>query len=65
MASKVSLLLRVIVSILLGQTLFFKFLGAQESIDLFTKLGMEPWGRYGTGVAELIVIIQPLISNSD
>ncbi len=45
----------------LGQTLFFKFSGASESIALFTKLGVEPWGRYGTGVLELIACILLLI----
>lgn len=52
-----SLVLRLVVSLLLGQTLFFKFTGADESKMLFTELGMEPWGRYGTGVVELIAII--------
>jgi Flp pilus assembly protein protease CpaA len=27
---------------------------APESVYIFTKVGMEPWGRYGSGVAELI-----------
>src|SRR5882757_9010984 len=45
---------RLVVAIILLQTLFFKFTGAQESIELFTKLGAEPWGRIGTGVLELI-----------
>lgn len=57
MTSIISIILRVIISILLGQTLYFKFTGAEESVDLFTKLGMEPWGRYGTGVAELAAIV--------
>ena len=55
--SKVSsLVLRILVVLILGQTLPFKFLGAEESKMLFTQLGMEPWGRYGTGIAELIAI---------
>jgi uncharacterized membrane protein YphA (DoxX/SURF4 family) len=45
---------RIVVAIILLQTLFFKFTGAQESVELFTKLGAEPWGRIGTGVIELI-----------
>lgn len=36
------------------QTLYFKFSGHPQSVALFTQLGMEPWGRYGTGVLELI-----------
>lgn len=39
------------------QTLYFKFTGASESVHLFTLLGMEPWGRYGTGVMELLASI--------
>jgi len=34
--------------------LIFKFTGAQESVELFTKLGAESWGRIGTGIIELI-----------
>jgi len=45
---------RIVAAIILLQTLFFKFTGAQESVELFTKLGAEPWGRIGTGVIELI-----------
>ncbi len=41
-------------AVILAQTLFFKFTGAEESIYIFTKVGLEPWGRYGSGVAELI-----------
>lgn len=41
---------------ILGQTLFFKFTGAPESRYIFTALGMEPWGRWGTGVAELVAV---------
>src|SRR5258708_2908504 len=45
---------RIVAAVILGQTLFFKFTGAEESIYIFTKVGLEPWGRYGSGVAELI-----------
>jgi hypothetical protein len=48
---------RVVAAVILGQTLFFKFTGADESIYIFTKVGLEPWGRYGSGVAELIATI--------
>jgi hypothetical protein len=36
------------------QTLYFKFTGAPESVEIFTRIGMEPWGRIGVGVMELI-----------
>jgi uncharacterized membrane protein YphA (DoxX/SURF4 family) len=48
---------RVTAAVILAQTLFFKFTGAAESIYIFTKVGMEPWGRYGSGVAELIAAV--------
>jgi hypothetical protein len=46
--------LRLIAAAILLQTLFFKFSGAQESVYIFSTLGMEPWGRIGSGVVELI-----------
>ena len=46
--------MRLIVAIILLQTLFFKFSGARESVYIFSTLGMEPWGRIGSGVFELI-----------
>lgn len=53
--------LRGIAAIILLQTLFFKFTGAKESVYIFTTLGMEPWGRIGSGVAELIASILLLL----
>lgn len=49
----VSTVLQLIAAGILLQTLFFKFTGAEESVYIFTTLGMEPWGRIGSGVAEL------------
>jgi putative oxidoreductase len=46
-------LLRLIAAFIMIQSLFFKFSGAEESIYIFSKLGMEPWGRIGTGIIEL------------
>ncbi len=51
------ILLKIILSIIIGQTLFFKFSGAAESIYIFTQLGVEPWGRIGLGIIELIAIL--------
>jgi len=53
--------LRLIGAFILLQTLHFKFGGLDESKRLFSALGMEPWGRIGTGVAELIAGILILI----
>lgn len=46
------------------QTLFFKFTAAPESIFIFETVGMEPWGRIGTGVLELIASILLLINRT-
>jgi len=52
---------RIVVAVILLQTLFFKFTGAKESVYIFTTLGAEPWGRVGSGVVELIASILILI----
>ena len=57
----ISWLLRIIAAVILLQTLYFKFTGHPESVELFTKLGVEPWGRIGTGIIELITGILLLI----
>lgn len=46
--------LQVLVACILLQTLYFKFSGAEESRYIFTTLGLEPWGRIGTGCVELV-----------
>ena len=56
-----SWILRIIAAAILLQTLYFKFSGHPESVELFTKLGVEPWGRIGTGIIELITGILLLI----
>ena len=53
--------LRLLAAVILLQTLYFKFSAAPESIYIFSKLGMEPWGRIGTGILELIAGILLLI----
>jgi len=52
-----SWIVRLTAAVILLQTLFFKFTGAPESVYIFTKVGLEPWGRYGSGVVELIAAI--------
>lgn len=56
--------LRIAAAAILLQTLYFKFTGHPESVALFTKLGVEPWGRIGTGVIELITGILLLIPST-
>ncbi len=52
-----SWVVRAIVAVILVQTLFFKFSGAPESVYIFKAVGQEPWGRYGSGVVELIAAV--------
>ncbi|TAE53140.1 MAG: DoxX family membrane protein [Bacteroidetes bacterium] len=56
-----SWILRIIAAVILLQTLFFKFSGAAESVYIFTKLGIEPFGRIGSGIGELISAVLLLI----
>ena len=57
----ISWICQITAAVILLQTLYFKFTGAPESVYIFTKVGLEPWGRYATGVAELIASIMLLI----
>jgi putative oxidoreductase len=59
--SVLSWFLQLAVAGILLQTLFFKFTGAEESVYIFSTVGrflniagVEPWGRIGSGVLELI-----------
>ncbi len=54
-------ILRLLAAIVLLQTLYFKFTAAPESIYVFSKLGMESWGRIGSGIFELIASVLILI----
>lgn len=54
-------ILRLVPAIILLQTLYFKFTGHPQSVKLFTLIGMEPSGRIGSGVVELIAAILILI----
>ncbi len=60
-ATIVSWILQLVVAFILGQTLFFKFTGAEETIALFDVLGAEPMGRYATAVAELVCVVLLLV----
>ncbi|MGH9750287.1 MAG: DoxX family protein [Candidatus Polarisedimenticolia bacterium] len=56
-----SWLLRIAAAVILFQTLYFKFTAAPESVYIFTTLGMEPWGRIGSGIAELVAGVLLLV----
>jgi uncharacterized membrane protein YphA (DoxX/SURF4 family) len=50
----ISWICQIVAAIILLQTLFFKFTGAEESIYIFSELGVEPIGRIGSGIVELV-----------
>ncbi len=52
-----SFILKLVVAVILIQTLYFKFTGSPESKYIFETVGMEPWGRIGTGIVELISVM--------
>lgn len=58
------LILRLIAAIILIQTLWFKFTGAEESVYIFSTLGLEPWGRIGSGIGELIASVLLLLPST-
>src|SRR5262249_54919426 len=60
--------LQLAVAGILLQTLFFKFTGAEESVFIFSSVGrfigiaaVEPWGRIGSGVIELVASLLLLV----
>jgi uncharacterized membrane protein YphA (DoxX/SURF4 family) len=61
MKSKFVLVLRLAAAAILMQTLFFKFTGAPESKFIFSTLGVDPWGRWFSGVVELLASVLLLI----
>lgn len=60
-ALRVSWIAQIAVAAILAQTLFFKFTAAPESVYIFSTLGLEPWGRIGSGAAELAATLLLLI----
>lgn len=55
------LALRLAIAVILIQTLRFKFTGHPDSIYIFETVGLEPFGRIGIGILELIAGILILI----
>jgi putative oxidoreductase len=53
---------RILAAFILLQTLFFKFTASPESVYIFTKVGIEPWGRILVGILELVAGVLLIIS---
>lgn len=54
-------IIKLIAVVILLQTLYFKFSAAEESIYIFSALGIEPYGRIGSGIVELLASVLILI----
>ncbi len=61
---KIERISSIIAALILLQTLYFKFTGAPESVYIFEQLGLEPYGRIGTGILELIIAALLLVKRS-
>jgi len=55
---------RLIAAIIMLQTLYFKFTAHPEAVHIFSTIGMEPYGRIGVGVGELIASILLLVPST-
>jgi len=58
---------RITVAVILFQTLFFKFTGAEESKYIFSTVlspELEAFGRIGSGIVELIAVVLLLMPKS-
>ena len=64
MNKKLFLFIRIIIAIILLQTLRYKFTAHPDSVYIFSALGLEPYGRIGIGILELIAAILILIPRS-
>lgn len=54
-------ILKIIAAGIMLQTLYFKFSAAPESVYIFSTLGLEPYGRIGIAILELIASIAILV----
>lgn len=61
MKKYIPLALRIIVAVILIQTLRFKFSAHPDSVYIFETVGLEPVGRIGIGILELIAGVLLLI----
>jgi len=53
----ISWVLKITIAVIFLQTLYFKFTAHPDSVFIFSTLGIEPFGRIGLGIAELLTVI--------
>ncbi len=56
-----SWILRIFTAVIFTQTLYFKFTGHQDSVEIFSALKIEPSGRILIGILELVSAILILV----
>ncbi len=61
MKKYIPFIIRLVVAVILLQTLYYKFGGHEDSLYIFEKTGLGDAGRIGSGIAELIAAILILI----
>lgn len=61
MHPNISKIIRIAIAVILIQTLRYKFTGHPDSVYIFETIGLEPYGRIGIGILELIAAILILI----
>ena len=54
----------IIAAIIMLQTLYFKFIGAPESVFIFSQLNLEPYGRILIGIGEMVASVLIVIPKS-
>ena len=64
MKDKISMILRIIIAILLVQTLYFKWGDHAQAIHIFDSIELEPNGRYGLGFIELVIAVLLLLKKT-
>lgn len=52
---------RLLASGILGYSAIMKLIAAPETVYIFQRIGMEPLGRYGVAVLEIIAVILLLV----
>ncbi len=57
-------LLAIVAAVILLQTLFYKFTAHEDSVYIFSQIGVEPYGRIGLGVFELLTAALLLYSRT-
>ena len=60
----ISWVLRLAIAIIFIQTLYFKFTAHPDSVYIFSELGVEPYGRVGLGIIELITAILLMVNST-